>query len=358
MKYFLTICGLWLAGFIWVACGNDQAATTGQNPPPAAGSQSQASGSPPPADLAEGEIWENGKKYFVLKLPSSVDVASPEILMTAEENGFFEESGLKAEYVGSVPSNQTIPSVLKDIIHVNGRGHVNTTIAAIAAGAKIKAVAQKTESTEIYPHMVAIVKLDSPINTAQDLVGKKIGSPGAQGCNGYFHMAYLRKFGIPDVKNAADLIVIKETVIEQALRQGDIDVALTHKLPEYYANNKEFRVIFSDYDIWENRGGGTPYYFNLEFIKKRPDVVRGFSLAMAKTANWANQHPRENREITARRFKMDVNAITDRFYAPDAIIKEETVTVWLDLLQEFKEIPSSIPLDKIYTNEFNPYYKS
>jgi ABC-type nitrate/sulfonate/bicarbonate transport system substrate-binding protein len=190
------------------------------------------------------------------------------------------------------------------------------------------------------------------------MVGKKIGSPGNQGCNGYFHMAFMLKHGLMDPKNEAELVVIKETVIEQALRQGDVDVALMHKTPEYFANNGEFRVLFSDYDIWENRGGGTPFFFHLDFIKNRPDVIRGFSAAMAKTANWANDHPRENREITARRTKADVNAITERYYAPNAVIKAESVTVWIDLLEFFKEIPGQIPLERIYTNEFNPYNKS
>ncbi|MDR1608485.1 MAG: ABC transporter substrate-binding protein [Deltaproteobacteria bacterium] len=370
MKFFFSFFGLFLAFIFLASCGDNNSAPTGQNQAPAAGSQSKSSAQPsaaspakpqeaaPPADLAEDEVWENGKKYFVLKLPVSVDAPSPEIFLSAEENGFFEQSGLKTNYVGSVPGNQTLPSILKGIIHTNGRGHVNTTIAAISAGAKIKAVAQKTESTKKQPHMVAIVKKDSPINTAQDLVGKKIGSPGSSGCNGYFHLAYLRQAGIPDVKNAADLVVIKEAVIEQALRQGDIDVALTHKLPDYYATNDEFRVIFSDYDIWENRGGGTPYFFSLDFIKNRPDVVRAFATAMAKTANWANEHPLENREITARRFKMDINVVTERYYAPNAIIQPDTVTVWLELLEEFKEIQPGLPLDKIFTNEFNPFYKS
>ncbi|MDR2140386.1 MAG: ABC transporter substrate-binding protein [Deltaproteobacteria bacterium] len=341
-----------------LACGNNDSVSQGHNLAPNLTSKAESAPSSAPADLTEDEVWENGRKYFVLKVPNSADLSSPEILMAAEENGFFAENGIKVNFIGAVPSSQTIPSVLKGLIHTNSGGHVNTTIAAIAAGAKIKAVAQKTESTQRVPHMVAIVKKDSPIKTAQDLVGKKIGSPGSSGCNGYFHMAFMRKHGIADVKNVASLVVIKEPVIEQALRQGDVDVALMHKIPEYFANNDEFRVIFSDYDIWENRGGGTPFFFHLDIIKNRPDVIRGFATAMAKTANWANEHPLENRQITARRTKSDINKVTERYYAPNAIIKAESVTVWIDFLKEYNELTVDVPLDKIYTNEFNPYYKS
>ncbi|MDR1578206.1 MAG: ABC transporter substrate-binding protein [Deltaproteobacteria bacterium] len=361
MMKSISISFIFAFAFFLTACGDDKSVSKGQNLAPAISAQvsekAAVTATQPPADLGADEVWENGKKYFLLKVPNSADLTSPEILMAAEENGFFAENGIKVDYVGAVPSTQTIPSVLKGILHTNSGGHVNTTIAAIAAGAKIKAVAQKTESTQRVPHMVAIVKMDSPIQTAQDLVGKKIGSPGAQGCNGYFHMAYMKKFGIPDVKNAASLVIIKEPIIEQALRQGDVDVALMHRVPAYFENNKEFRVLFSDYDIWENRGGGTPFFFHLDVIKNRPDVIRGFATAMAKTANWANEHPRENREITARRTKSDVNKVTERYYAPNAIIKEDSVTVWVDFLREFNEIPGNIPLDKIYTNEFNPYFK-
>lgn len=308
-------------------------------------------------DLKPGEVFEAGRKYYVLNVPNSAELTSPEILMAAEENGFFDENGIQINYIGAVPSTQTIPSVLKKIIHTNSGGHVNTTISAIAAGAQILAVAQKTESTERVPHMVAIVKIDSPIKTAKDMVGRKIGSPSATGCSGYFPLAFLRKHGVEDQKNAIEQVIIKETLIEQALRQGDIDVALMHKTPEYFLNNGEFRVLFSDYDIWENRGGGTPFFFHLDFIKERPDVIRGFAAAMAKTANWANDNPQLNREITARRANVDVNKVTERYYAPNAIIKAESVEVWMDLLIEYKEISKAVDLNKVYTNEFNPYFQ-
>jgi ABC-type nitrate/sulfonate/bicarbonate transport system substrate-binding protein len=185
-------------------------------------------------------------------------------------------------------------------------------------------------------------------------VGKKIGSSSAQGCSGYFHLAWMRKYGVADPRNAAELLVIKEPVIEQAIRQGDVEVGLMHKTPEYYQSNGEFRVLFSDYDIWENRGGGTPFLFRTDFISSRPDVIKRFITAMAKTENWANEHPKETIEITARRTNTDPKRITERYYAPDAFIKEDSVTVWMDLLLEFGEIKEAVPLNLIYTNEFNP----
>ncbi|MDR1873014.1 MAG: ABC transporter substrate-binding protein [Deltaproteobacteria bacterium] len=355
LRLIVLFSGLFLITALLAGCGDSESVSLGQNKPP--DPKVAKDTTPPPTDLKEGEVYEAGRKYFVLKVPNSAELTSPEILMAAEENGFFAENGIKLHYVGAVPSNQAIPSVLKNIIHTNSGGHVNTTISAIAAGANIISVAQKTESTEKVPHMVAIVRIDSPIKTAQDMVGKKVGSPSATGCSGYFPLAYLRKHGIEDQKNAIEQVIIKETFIEQALRQGDVDVALMHKTPDYFQNSGEFRVLFSDYDIWENRGGGTPFFFNKDFVKERPDVIHGFVTAMAKTANWANANPRLNREITARRAKVDVNAITDRYYAPNAIIKPESVTVWIDLLKEYKELTQDIALDKIYTNEYNPYYE-
>ncbi|MDR1578208.1 MAG: ABC transporter substrate-binding protein [Deltaproteobacteria bacterium] len=347
---------LFFVAFFLASCGSENTGTVSQAPAPAVKSGIDKSGTP--TKLAEGEVWENGQKYFVLNVPYSPEPTSPDLLVTGEENGFFEEYGIKLKSVGAVPGNQVIPSVLKGLIHTNSGGHINTTIAAISAGAKIKAVSQKTETSQRIPHKVAIVRTNSPIRTAHDLVGKKIGTSSVSGCSGYFSLAYMRKFGIPDVKNASNLVVIKEVVLEQALRQGDVDVSLMHKVPEYYAKSKEFEVIFTDYDIWENRGGGTPNFFHLDFIAQHPDVVRNFVAAMAKTVNWANDHPLENRQITARRFNIDVNTVTERYYAPNAIIKDDSVTVWVDVLKEFNEIPEAVPSEKIYTNEFNPYYTS
>lgn len=298
----------------------------------------------------------NGKQYDVLRVPTPTDVTSTVIYWVGEEKGFFAEQGIKLDYVGVVPSGQLVASVVAGKIDIGG-AHVNRTIAGISAGAKIKAVVAQSETTRDIPHHTYITLKNSPIKGPQDLVGKKIGITTYGGCNEYIPYGYMRTGGIQDPRGKFEIIIMPETLMEQSLRQGDVDIAGFNRLPADLRASKEFDYLFSDYEPWGDVAGATPLYFTEKFIKEKPDVVRRFVTAMANTINWQNAHMQEAAEITARRANLDPNNVKIRYYAPDGIIKEETVKVWIDLLTEFGEIKPGIKPEQIYTNEFNPSYK-
>ncbi|MDF2873898.1 MAG: hypothetical protein K0R22_581 [Sporomusa sp.] len=297
-----------------------------------------------------------GKKYDEIKVPTPPDPTSTVLYWVGEELGFFEEQGIKLNYAGLVPSGQLVASVVAGKIDVGG-AHVNRTIAGISAGAKIKAVVAQSETTEEIPHHTYITRKNSPIKGPQDLVGKKVGITAYGGCNEYIPYGYMRTGGIKDPRGKIDIIIMPETMMEQALRQGDVDVAGFNRLPAELRVNPEFDYLFSDYEPWGTVAGATPLYFTEKFIKEKPDVVKRFVTAMAKTINWQNDHKQEAAELTAKRANIDPSKVKIRYFAPDGIMTDETVQVWIDLLTEFGEIKPGIKPGQIYTNEFNPYYK-
>lgn len=297
-----------------------------------------------------------GKQVDVIRVATPNAPTSPSIYYVGDELGFFAEQGIKFEYAGVVPSPQLVAAVVAGKLDVGG-AHVNRTIAGISAGAKIKAVAANTETSQAIPHMVGVVTKNSPIKSAQNMVGKKIGIPTIGGCNEYTPYAYMKKQGIADPKSKVEVIVMPEAQLDQALRQGNIDLAMMHKTADFIQERGEFTVLFSDFDVWEAIGGATPAYFSENFIKEKPDVVKRFVAAVAKTNNWANANPDKAIEITAKRAKVDPKTIKPGYYAKDAVILEETVTVWIALLTDFNEIKAGIKPEQIYTNEFNPKVK-
>jgi ABC-type nitrate/sulfonate/bicarbonate transport system substrate-binding protein len=301
---------------------------------------------------AKSASGTTGKQYDVIKLATPSDITSPSLYYVGEELGFFEQEGIKLEYVGVIPSTQLVASVVAGKLDVGG-AHINRTIAGISAGAKIKAVIANTETTQAIPHMVYATLESSSIKTAQDLIGKKIGIPLIGGCNEYIPYAYMNKNGITDPKSKVQMIVMPESNLEQALRQGDIDVIGMHKIPGFIAERGGLRLLFSDYDAFGNIGGSTPAYFSEKFIQEKPDVVRRFVTAMAKTINWANANQQKAIDITVKRANIDPKQLRTGYWAPDGIIKDETVTVWIKLLKEFGEIKGEVKPEQIYTNEFN-----
>jgi ABC-type nitrate/sulfonate/bicarbonate transport system substrate-binding protein len=168
----------------------------------------------------------------------------------------------------------------------------------------------------------------------------------------------MRTGGIKDPRGKIEIIIMPETLMEQALRQGDVDIAgFNQLLPADLKASSEFDYLFSDYEPWGTIAGATPLYFSENFIKEKPDVVKRFVTAMVKTINWQNANKQQAAEITAKRAKLDPKKVKIRYFAPDGIITEDSVTVWIDLLTEFGEIKSGIKPDQIFTNEFNPNLK-
>ena len=305
---------------------------------------------------AAAKAGDTAKQPDIIRVATPSAPTSPSVYYVGDELGFFAEQGIKIEYAGVVPSTQLVASVVAGKLDVGG-AHINRTIAGISAGAKIRAVAANTETTQTIPHMIGVVTKNSPLKSAQDMAGKKIGIPLIGGCNEYTPYAFMKKNGMADPKSKVQIIVMPESQLDQALRQGDIDLAMLHKTPDFIKEKNEFKVLFSDYDVWETIGGATPAYFSEKFIKEKPDAVRRFVTAVAKTNNWMNANPDKAIEITAKRANVDPKTIKPGYYAKDALIIDDTVTVWIKLLTDFGEIKGDIRPEQIYTNEFNPYVK-
>lgn len=313
--------------------------------------QATAKAAPQPAQKVDESTFD------VLKLssPTPTSVSVPYI---AEKKGFFREVRIKPDFVGVVESGKQVPSVLAGKLDVGG-AHVNRTIAAISNGAKVIAVVAGSETKKEFPHMTHAVLKDSPIKTARDLVGEKYGTSAYGGCMEYTIYEYMRlKGGVADPKGKLEITIIPIGQEVQALKQRLVEVISTNGNPDYvFKTNPDLRELFIDYDVWKEVGGATPNYFSNDFIKKKPDVVRRYVSAIAKTNNWINSHPDEAREIMARDFKVAKEKVDVKYYAKDGIIKDDSVQMWIDALNYYKEIKPGIKSTQIYTNEFNPYNK-
>ena len=298
-------------------------------------------------------------KPVVLKVPSIVNPTRAIPFVVGEKLGYFAEEGISFEAVGVIPSAQTVAALVSgkiDVGAING-GHVNTMIAAVASDAKLKAVVGNTESTQEIPNMVFVTLEDSPIHSPQDLLGKKIGIGSIGGCNEYIPYIYLKRFGIDNAKGKLELVSIPEPNLEQALRQGNVDVIGLHNTKDFILSRGGLRYLFSDWEAFNgDTGGATPTFFTDKFIKEHPNVVKRFVRAYVKSLNWVNEHPEEAVDITVAKANSKRELARPVHFAPNGIIKEESVTSWIDILTNFGDIKPGLKPEQVYTNEFNPYY--
>jgi ABC-type nitrate/sulfonate/bicarbonate transport system substrate-binding protein len=290
---------------------------------------------------------------FTLKVFHNSDITGVNIFWVADAKGFAAEENIIFDDVGVVPSGELVASVVAGKLDVGG-AHVNRTIAGINGGAKIKAVAASSETLQDFPHMCFVAVKGSPIKSARDLVGKKLGLATYGGCNEYTTYAWFDKNGIAQPKEQMDIFILPgETKLLQALEQGEVDVVGIHKDPSWVLAQGKYDLLYTDFDIWGTIGGNTPHYFSEKFINEHPEVVRRFVRVIAKTNNWVNENRKEAERITAERGGVDPSQVRSANYTKDAVMKPETVQVWIDLLEKYEEIKPGITPEQIYTNEFN-----
>jgi ABC-type nitrate/sulfonate/bicarbonate transport system substrate-binding protein len=246
-------------------------------------------------------------------------------------------------------------------------GAFNGAIIKLAAAkAPIKAVigyygANATTNTGFY------VLDNSPIKTARDLIGKKIGVNTLGAHSEAIVKTYLTRNGLTDDEiKTVELVVVPPVNTEQSLRQGQIDVAaLGQVLRDKALVRGGIRPLFTDYGLLGAFTAGS-YVFRDDFIKKNPDTVRTFVTGVAKAIEWSRTQPRD---VVIGRF---TDILHKRARAEDdsqlkywktygvagngGVIADSEFSVWVDWLTRAGELKGKQVVAKdIYTNAFNAY---
>jgi len=208
---------------------------------------------------------------------------------------------------------------------------------------------------------------DSPIKTAKDLIGRKIGVNTLGAHSEAVIKTYLSKAGLTDAEiKKVELTVVPPVSTEQSLRQKQIDVgALGGALRDKALDRGGIRPLFSDYQLFGKFSAGS-YVFRKDFIAKNPKTVRTFVAGIAKTIEWTKHTPRKQviarlSAIIAKRHRNEDDTQTRYWQSygiagKGGVIAEREFTNWVDWLQRAGELKGKqVDAKEIYTNEFNPY---
>ncbi|TAK35354.1 MAG: ABC transporter substrate-binding protein [Chloroflexota bacterium] len=312
----------------------------------------QTQSSQQPAASASGQDGAAKKEPFTLKVmtPASFDV-----YYIATQKGFAQKENLSFEYTGVLNIPDWIPSVVSGANDVGGQ-HMNANISAIVGGAPLKMVAASTEARKDAPHATYWVLKDSPIKTAADLRNKKVAVGGFGTCADYFVKEYMRQNN--EDPKTLELLFLPDSQQQQMLDNRKIDVAGVHTGQDVrFRASSDYRPLFSDYDLVPQGNLGTAAtFFRTDFIAKRPDVVRRYLGVIGNTYDWINANRDEAIQIMAKKLNVEPAFLQIMYFPEHALIKEEAVKSWLPILEREEKI-ANVDLSKVYTNEFNPFFK-
>jgi ABC-type nitrate/sulfonate/bicarbonate transport system substrate-binding protein len=203
--------------------------------------------------------------------------------------------------------------------------------------------------------MKYFVKADSPIKSIEDFEGKTLGINSFGACSEFVTKKYSADNGVDPA--SIRMITAPDSEQEVPLLRGDTDVAIIHPLSSgrASANTRDFRLLFSDWDIDGGISGMCPYSVSGKFLSEHPDAVKELTDILSKAAQWNNSHREEARRLMAKRFSFKLEEAEMFEFYENQIIPEENIQYWLDRLEAEKKIgPGQIKLNQVYTNDFNP----
>ena len=286
----------------------------------------------------------------------------------ADALGYFEGTGIKLDRVGDVQGGpESLRAVATD--QVDYGGAFNGAIAKLAStGAPITAVISYYGSSDDVSSSL-LVKEDGGIDSARDLIGKKV-AVNTLGANAEAVLdTYLTDEGLSaDEIEQVTLVPLPGINSEAALREGQVDAAyLFGSLKEVALDHGGIKSLVNDIDLVGPYNAGS-YVLSDKFIKQNPDTTKKFVGAIAKALDYAQTHPvEETREVMKKYLadhgRADYADALDLWLgtgvpARGGVIGDEDFTLWLDWLEAEGEVdPGSIEPSEIYTNEFNPYAK-
>jgi ABC-type nitrate/sulfonate/bicarbonate transport system substrate-binding protein len=206
----------------------------------------------------------------------------------------------------------------------------------------------------------------SPIRTARDLIGKKVGVNTVGAHSEAVLDTWLASSGLsPEEIKQVELLVVPPVNTEDTLRRGQIDVgALGGVLQDHAIAAGGLRPVFKDVDLLGNSNSGQLVIRN-DFLEEYPRTSEIFVTGVAKAIEWARVTPRE--EVIAR-FTTIINARgrnesteTLQYWkssgvaARGGVISDADFRTWVPWLKQSGAITGDLDIPKLYTNRFNGY---
>ncbi|WP_395310559.1 ABC transporter substrate-binding protein [Mycobacterium sp. AMU20-3851] len=282
----------------------------------------------------------------------------------AEALGYYDK--VELEWVGDTTSGpQDIQSAATGEIEF-GSAFNGAVVKLNAAGADITSVlssygADDEEFTGYY------VLQDSPIRSARDLINKKVGMNTLGAHHEFLTREWLAKEGLtPDEIKTVTLTVVPPVNTEQALREGQIDVAALNEIYRETALERGgIRPLFTDKALFGAFSYGT-YVMRNDFIADNPEATADFVQGTARAIRWTQVTPRDEvlakfREIIHARKRNENTKSVDYWRSPGVpvaggVIADRELQTWIDWLVRNGELDEGrLTAGDLYTNEFNPY---
>lgn len=288
-------------------------------------------------------------------------VSLPEL---AQDLGYLGK--IKLDYVGTVQGGpqDLLTLVSGDVDFASAFN--GAVVKVIAAGLDVVPIVASYGSDEDM-NVGFYVLENSPIRSPRDFIGKKV-AVNAFGAHYEFVVKdYLLRHGLTEKEiRDVELIVLPPVSTEQALRNGQIDIAVFSGILEKRAlKSGGVRPIFKDIELYGPFTAGS-YAMRKDFIAQHRDAAKTFVSGVARAQEWLHNTPKEKivarmENIIDKRQRNETKVLIPYYTGTGVkdvggVQKNQDFEPWVNaLVQERKLKPHQLNVSTLYSNEFNPY---
>src|SRR5919106_244255 len=212
-------------------------------------------------------------------------------LKIIEEQGFDEQNGFQGEYF-EVSGDASVQFLLQGNSDVSFDGDPITAALLRSQGNDI---------TTFYPMAVQDVTLmvrgDSPYQSAQDLMGERVGHDGLESGGMTAGNIMLSQFEDIQITEDFNLQLVPEPALIRLLDSGEIEASFMAQ-PFILTAMLEFgmRPVWGPgWEEWEQARGGRAWNITImaseQWIRDNPDLARGVTAAWDDVYNWITEDP-------------------------------------------------------------------
>jgi len=290
-----------------------------------------------------------------------------ELIDVADAKGFFKEAGVNLVRVALPPDQYTsaIDARLTDVAPYADYAYF---INIRDKGLKVKEIV--ASSLLIDPKIGGdglFVPQASPIKQPEDLKGKTVGMTNLSWSSSWFTLDFLAKKGL--TKADVTYVAVPPPQQEQSLLANELQAVYAFgPLDAQLKKKGGYRQLFKLSDLSGRtiiRGGTMA---REDWLKQNPEAARRYVAAIAKAADWANEHGDEVVKIGADRGRLDPQ-LAPWVYTIDGkgdysvlkwsvhgLQKKEDVAFWLDLVERQGIVPKGKhKVEDLFTDEFNSF---
>ena len=250
----------------------------------------------------------------------------------AKDQGFFEKRGLDVEFVPAANGGAIIGGVVSGSVEI-GTPTPTVFLQAVDSGLDQVALA----ATNAFPERSnsgVLVRTDSNIKTAQDLIGKKVGVPGLNGLLDVIFRKWLSDQGVETKR--VTYVELSFPQMSDTLKAGNVDAVVA--VDPFYARilDQKTGYLLANHTKWIPDGTiASVYSATGKWASANAGAVRAFQEALSEAVTFSQSNEAATRESIARYTKLPPPVVAS-LPLPNlsAKIAPKDLKFWIDIMKE------------------------